>query len=78
LTDEYHAFNFLQVFFMPEKDNSGTLGKNRQKDPNNPAHKKWPEYSGSIRIEGKDYWLSGWVREKDGSKFFSLSAKPKN
>ena len=38
-----------------------------------------PEFTGTINIEGKEYWLNGWVREKkDGSgKFFSGTAKPK-
>ena len=54
--------------------NSGILSKNdrREKDTH-------PEYRGSINVDGKDYWLSAWVKErKDGSgKFFSLSVQPK-
>jgi hypothetical protein len=36
------------------------------------------DYSGSINIAGAEYWLSGWVKtSKKGSKFLSLSIKPK-
>jgi hypothetical protein len=36
------------------------------------------DYSGSINIGGTEYWLSGWVKtSKKGSKFLSLSIKPK-
>ncbi|MES2625925.1 MAG: hypothetical protein V4628_11655 [Pseudomonadota bacterium] len=56
-----------------DNTNKGTLGKNRRKEKD--TH---PSHTGSINIEGKEYWLSAWV--KDGSnneKFFSLSVKPK-
>ena len=38
-----------------------------------------PEFTGSINIDGVEYWLNAWVQErKDGSgKFFSGSVKPK-
>ena len=60
---------------MPSKyDNSGALFKN-DKTGGNP---NWPDYKGSITVEGKDYWLSAWLKEgKDGKKFMSLSVKPK-
>jgi hypothetical protein len=36
------------------------------------------DYSGSINIEGTEYWLSGWVKtSKRRTKFLSLSVKPK-
>jgi hypothetical protein len=36
------------------------------------------DYSGSINIGGTEYWLSGWIKtSKKGSKFLSLSVKPK-
>lgn len=53
------------------KENTGTLGKN--KDRKSDRH---PEYTGKINVDGRDYWLSAWVKEKDGRKFFSLSVKP--
>jgi hypothetical protein len=57
-----------------DNDNFGTLGKNR-----NPKSADSPPYTGSCQINGKEYWISGWVRENktDGSKFFSLSFRKK-
>ena len=58
-----------------DNTNRGTLGKN-----NNPKSDKSPEYTGKLNIEGKEYWLPGWVKtsSKDGSKFFSLTVNPKD
>ena len=56
-----------------ERDNSGTLSRNERKtSPNQPDHK------GSIMIEGKDYWLSAWVKEGPNGRFFSLAVTPKD
>ncbi len=54
--------------------NRGALYRNENKQADN-----HPDYSGSLNVGGKDYWLSGWVKEskKDGKKFFSLSVKQK-
>jgi uncharacterized protein (DUF736 family) len=57
-----------------DNTNRGALFRNNRKEqPNHPDHK------GTINVDGKDYWLSAWIKEskKDGSKFFSLSVKPK-
>jgi len=58
-----------------DNTNKGILGRNDRKTQDN-----HPDFSGSINIEGREYWLSGWIKErKDGSgKFFSLTAKPKD
>jgi hypothetical protein len=57
-----------------KRPNSGTLGKNQRK-----TEDKHPEYAGEINVDGRDYWLSGWVKTngQTGDKFFSLSVKPK-
>ena len=37
-----------------------------------------PDYSGTVNIEGKEFWLNGWEKtSKNGNKFFSLSTTPK-
>ncbi len=58
-----------------DNTNRGILSKNLSKTQSN-----HPEYSGSINVDGVDYWLSAWIKEssKDGKKFFSLSVKPKD
>ena len=58
-----------------DNTNSGILSRNERKEQ--PNH---PDFTGSINVNGADYWLNGWVKEKkDGSgKFFSLSVRPKD
>ena len=55
-----------------QRDNSGTLGKNdrREKDTH-------PTHTGKCVIEGKEFWVSAWVKEGPTGKFFSLAFKPK-
>jgi hypothetical protein len=57
-----------------QKDNSGALFKNSRKEQPNQ-----PDYTGTVVIDGVEYWLSAWVKESknSGQKFFSLSFKPK-
>lgn len=53
--------------------NSGSLFKNDRKTKD--TH---PDYTGSGNFDGKDVWISAWVKEtKAGKKFFSLSWKEK-
>lgn len=55
---------------MSEYDNSGLIfrdeGKQSEKDR---------DYRGSCTIAGKEYWISGWVKEGRKGKFLSLSFK---
>jgi hypothetical protein len=56
------------------KDNSGTIAKNTRK-----TEERHPDITGSITVDGKDYWLNGWQKtnSQDGTTFYSLSVKPK-
>lgn len=57
-----------------DSTNRGSLFKNDRKDD-----AKFPDYKGSINVDGTDYWLSAWIKvSKDGAKFMSLSVKNKN
>ena len=57
-----------------DNTNRGMLMKNLNKTADN-----HPDYSGSLNVNGVDHWLSGWIKEsKKGTKFFSLSIKPKD
>lgn len=57
-----------------DNNNRGSLFKNDRKDD-----AKFPDYKGSVNVEGVEYWLSAWIKlSKDGQKFMSLSIKNKN
>jgi hypothetical protein len=53
-------------------DNSGLLSRNDKKTE--PGH---ADHNGSCTIDGKEFWINAWIKEKDGRKFFSLSFRPK-
>ena len=56
------------------KPNTGSLFQNKEKRSEN-----FPDYSGSLNIDGRDWWISGWKKtSKDGKTFLSLSIKPKD
>jgi len=55
--------------------NRGALFRNDAKDPNDDRDR---DYSGTLDVDGTEYWVSGWVRtSKSGRKYLSLSIKPK-
>lgn len=56
------------------KDNSGSLFVNDKKERDSQ-----PDRRGSARIDGVDYWVSGWVKKKeDGTPWMSLSYQRKD
>ena len=59
---------------MTEYDNTNrwTLFKNDRKDSD-----KHPDYSGTLNVDGVEYWIAGWIKEGKRGKFFSGSIKPK-
>ena len=62
-----------------DNTNSGLLARNDRKTQD--AH---PDYTGSVNVDGREYWISAWVKEgREGSKmagrkFFSLSLRAKD
>lgn len=57
-----------------QREGQGSLFKNDRKETD-----KHPDYTGSVTIGGKQYWLSGWIKEfESGKKWLSLAAKPKD
>lgn len=58
-----------------DNTNTGILSKNDRREKETHA-----EYKGTINVDGREYWLDAWVKErKDGSgKFFSLKVRAKD
>ena len=54
------------------RDNSGVLFRESNK-----KGETFPDYKGSIRVEGKDFWISGWIKEGKNGKFMGLAVNPK-
>jgi hypothetical protein len=54
------------------RDNSGVLFKNDKIE-----NERSPTYKGNITVDGKDYWLSAWVKEGKSGKFMGLAVSPK-
>lgn len=56
-----------------QRDNSGSVFVNDRKEKD--TH---PDRTGTAMIDGRMYWISGWLKESaDGKKFMSLAFKPK-
>jgi hypothetical protein len=57
-----------------DNNNTGIISKNDKKDTD-----KHPDIKGQCEVDGVEYWVAGWVKErKDGTgKFYSLKFEPK-
>jgi len=54
---------------MPHEDaGRGFIGKNDYKEKENQ-----PDYTGRLTINGEEYRLSGWSREKEGRRYLSIA-----
>ena len=57
-----------------DNTNTGTLFVNERK-----TDEKHPDRTGSINIEGVEYYLDGWLRKsKEGKPFLSVRVKRKD
>jgi len=59
-----------------DNTNRGSLWGNDKKESD-----RHPDFKGSINIEGKEYWLSGWKRKPDANPkapALSLSVQSKD
>lgn len=56
-----------------QKDNTGSLFKNKEKE-----HESHADYTGSVKVGGQEFWLNAWLKKsKAGTAYMSLSVKPK-
>jgi hypothetical protein len=61
-----------------DNTNSGILARNERRTTD--SH---PDFTGSLNVNGVDYWVSAWVNEgragskMEGKKYFSLKVNPK-
>lgn len=59
-----------------QKDNSGILFRNEDKQAGNPSAANYPDAKGRAMIGGVQYWVSAWTKlDRNGNKYQSLSFK---
>lgn len=61
-----------------QKNNNGTLFKNDKKDRKNPDHEKLPDYKGDATVNGKQMWMSAWIKTGKNGQFMSISFSDKD
>lgn len=63
---------------MPEYDNTnrGSIWENKKKEKPTQA-----DFTGSLNVDGTDYWLNGWLRKEGASQdspAMTFSVRPKD
>ena len=56
-----------------DNTNRGVLFKNDRKTSD-----KHPDYKGNANLDGRDYWVSAWIKTGAKGKFMSLSYEAKD
>jgi hypothetical protein len=57
-----------------QRDNSGVMFANDRKEKD--TH---PDRTGNAMIDGRKYWVSGWIKQdRNGKPFLSLAFKPQD
>ncbi len=60
---------------MPEYDNTNRFSIFKNDDKQKDSH---PDYKGTLNVDGREFWLSAWLKTGKNGKFFSGSIKPKD
>lgn len=55
-----------------QKELEGSIWKNKK-----PKNENSPPYLGQCKVGFEDYWISAWVNEFEGEKYFKLKFKKK-
>lgn len=55
-----------------QRDNSGIMFVNDRKESD-----RHPDRTGTAMVDGKEYYVSGWIKTGAKGKFMSLAFKPK-
>jgi hypothetical protein len=59
---------------MTEYDNTNRWTLNKNKEKRDEGDK---DYNGSVNIDGKEYWLNGWIKNGKNGAFISGTVKAK-
>ena len=56
-----------------DRTDTFTLSRNERREKD--TH---PDFTGSLNVDGVEYWLNAWTKELNGRKFFSGTVKRKD